>query len=82
MHFAGYNVYGQLGLRDRLDRSRFTPIPALRGRGIVALACGDHHSAAVSRSGEVWLWGRGDCGQLGQGDDCRHVLLGNRLFCD
>jgi len=66
---TGSNVFGQLGLQDRLDRSRFHPIPLLMGMDIVAVVCGDHHSAAVSRTGAVYLWGRGDCGQLGQGND-------------
>lgn len=29
---------------------------------------GDEHSAAVTAAGDLYLWGRGDSGQLGLGD--------------
>jgi E3 ubiquitin-protein ligase HERC3 len=38
-------------------------------RGVVALQAGDDHSGAVVGDGSLYLWGRGDCGQLGIGDD-------------
>ncbi len=44
----------------------------------VAVQAGDEHSAAVTRDGELYLWGRGDSGQLGVGDvrgRCRPTLL-------
>jgi alpha-tubulin suppressor-like RCC1 family protein len=66
---AGHNIFGQLGVKDPASRSVFTPILELQDKNIVVVACGDDHSAAVSASGELYLWGRGDCGQLGQGDD-------------
>ena len=68
---AGYNYFGQLGLGDTVSRTHFTPVPGLRGRRIVAVSSGDHHCAAVSATGRLYLWGRGDCGQLGMGDNRR-----------
>lgn len=41
---------------------------------IVALQAGDHTSAAVVESGDVYMWGRNDNHQLGLGDDNRLVL--------
>ena len=39
---------------------------------IVAIAAGSHHSVALTRSGQIWAWGRNDFGQLGLGYDWRH----------
>jgi E3 ubiquitin-protein ligase HERC3 len=35
----------------------------------VCISTGDWHNAAVTESGDLYTWGRGDCGQLGHGDD-------------
>ena len=36
-------------------------------RPIAAVACGQHHSMALSDWGDVYAWGRGSEGQLGSG---------------
>lgn len=66
---AGDNSYGQLGLGDRIDRHRFHPIFTLKKARVVCISTGDWHNAAVCEDGAIWMWGRGDCGQLGHGDD-------------
>jgi alpha-tubulin suppressor-like RCC1 family protein len=63
---TGANSHGQLGHGDRLPRTVFTPLPRLPN--VVAVQAGDEHSSAVSANGDLFLWGRGDCGQLGLGD--------------
>jgi alpha-tubulin suppressor-like RCC1 family protein len=49
----------------------FTPtilkIPG--GRSIRKIACGPSHSAAISTNGELFVWGSGDGGRLGLGDE-------------
>jgi len=30
---------------------------------------GDEHSGAVTATGDLYMWGRGDSGQLGMGDN-------------
>jgi regulator of chromosome condensation len=40
-------------------------VPALRGKSVVCLAGGSHHSAAVTADGQCLVWGRLDGGQLG-----------------
>ncbi|KAH6619299.1 regulator of chromosome condensation 1/beta-lactamase-inhibitor protein II, partial [Chaetomium sp. MPI-SDFR-AT-0129] len=40
-------------------------IPGLRRKGVVCLAGGAHHSAAVTADGKCFVWGRLDGGQLG-----------------
>ena len=39
---------------------------------VVDISCGYYHSALVTEEGEVWTWGEGDGGKLGQGagEDC------------
>jgi alpha-tubulin suppressor-like RCC1 family protein len=41
-------------------------VSALSGQVAVAVAAGADHSVALLESGEVWTWGRGEHGQLGQ----------------
>merc|ERR1711957_728469 len=36
---------------------------------IVKIGCGHNFSAALSRDGELWVWGRNDYGQLGLGEE-------------
>jgi hypothetical protein len=36
---------------------------------VVCVAAGDWHNAAITADGALFVWGRGDCGQLGHGDD-------------
>ena len=67
---CGDNSYGQLGVGDRKERGRFHPI---RGLGatlrVVCISAGDWHNGAITHDGQLYTWGRGDCGQLGHGDD-------------
>ncbi|XP_007439326.3 E3 ISG15--protein ligase HERC5-like, partial [Python bivittatus] len=39
----------------------------LRNKQIVQIACGDHHSMALSKGGELFVWGQNEHGQLGVG---------------
>ena len=63
---AGCNTHGQLGVGDRQGRLVFSP--AMKVPGVVAVQAGDEHSAAVTANGDLYMWGRGDSGQLGTGD--------------
>ena len=68
---AGSNAWGQLGHGDRKDRCFFTRT-VVQMPGVVAVQCGDEHSATISGTGRLYVWGRGDSGQLGLGDlKCR-----------
>ncbi|KAM7209108.1 regulator of chromosome condensation/beta-lactamase-inhibitor protein II [Naviculisporaceae sp. PSN 640] len=68
----GLNSYGQAGSNPEgagspggvyLDRPR--KILPLCGKGVKVIAGGTNHSAAITRNGECYLWGRMDGGQLG-----------------
>ena len=44
-----------------------TPRVVLQGKGggIIAIACGTAHTAAITQSGELYTWGKHDHGRLG-----------------
>eukprot|EP00571_Detonula_confervacea_P012895 CAMPEP_0172302584 /NCGR_PEP_ID=MMETSP1058-20130122/4258_1 /TAXON_ID=83371 /ORGANISM="Detonula confervacea, Strain CCMP 353" /LENGTH=697 /DNA_ID=CAMNT_0013013113 /DNA_START=45 /DNA_END=2138 /DNA_ORIENTATION=+ len=71
--------YGQLGhgydagsqLPDCL-RPRY--IDALKNEKCICVAAGELHSGAVTIDGDVYTWGEGFCGQLGQGDRRPHLV--------
>lgn len=43
------------------------PLPSLAALGIVQVACGESHSAALTVHGQILTWGRGKYGALGLG---------------
>lgn len=45
-------------------------IEALTRAGVVSVAAGGWHSAAVTAGGACYIWGRGEYGRLGMGADC------------
>ena len=64
---CGYGNNGQLGVGDTVDRHALTRA-APTGCTFKAVACGYCHTLALSDTGEVWSWGRGDGGMLGHND--------------
>ncbi|OCF36509.1 hypothetical protein I316_01758 [Kwoniella heveanensis BCC8398] len=44
-------------------------LPSLQGRGVIQVAIGDYHYAALTDKGEMLTWGQGNSGQLGRGAD-------------
>ena len=61
----GYGASGCLGHESKKSYTHPTAINSIFNKNIVHLECGAYHTAAVSASGELWTWGRGDVGQLG-----------------
>ncbi|KAK3298950.1 regulator of chromosome condensation 1/beta-lactamase-inhibitor protein II [Chaetomium fimeti] len=66
----GLNSFGQAGYAKAAGSDEVLlpfpmRIPGLRGKGVVSLAGGAHHSAAVTADGQCLVWGRLDGGQLG-----------------
>ncbi|GFY75775.1 RCC1 and BTB domain-containing protein 1 [Trichonephila inaurata madagascariensis] len=64
----GHNGYCQLGnggtnqgLSPGLISSN------VLGRKVIEVACGSHHSIALTSDGEVYSWGQNNCGQVGLG---------------
>eukprot|EP00475_Leptophrys_vorax_P030135 TRINITY_DN4492_c0_g1_i1.p1 TRINITY_DN4492_c0_g1~~TRINITY_DN4492_c0_g1_i1.p1 ORF type:complete len:374 (+),score=83.11 TRINITY_DN4492_c0_g1_i1:128-1249(+) len=67
----GGNVWnwttGALGHGDRASHKRPKKVEALQGVKIVKIACGKEHMLALSDSGELYVWGSGEHGRLGNG---------------
>lgn len=78
---CGLNNYGQLGQpANNKAQWNLIEVKELAGCGIVRLCGGMHHSVALSSSGIIYTFGRGDSGQLGYKDDeansvggCSHI---------
>ena len=43
-------------------------ITALQGKQVTDIACGGAHSACITKSGELYTWGKGRYGRLGHGN--------------
>ncbi|XWS47508.1 hypothetical protein CRYUN_Cryun14cG0158300 [Craigia yunnanensis] len=82
----GYNEYGQLGrgvTSEGLQGARvisayakfLDEAPELVK--ITQVSCGEYHTAAISEKGEVYTWGLGNMGQLGQSS----FQSGDKSYC-
>eukprot|EP00026_Physarum_polycephalum_P000610 Phypoly_transcript_00611.p1 GENE.Phypoly_transcript_00611~~Phypoly_transcript_00611.p1 ORF type:complete len:1420 (+),score=266.83 Phypoly_transcript_00611:78-4337(+) len=63
----GRGDHGRLGHGDAASLPYPKLVAALRGIPIISISSGGGHNAALTASGEVYCWGRGDSGQLGIG---------------
>uniref|UniRef100_A0A670K4Q7 HECT and RLD domain containing E3 ubiquitin protein ligase 3 n=1 Tax=Podarcis muralis TaxID=64176 RepID=A0A670K4Q7_PODMU len=61
----GKNASGQLGLSDERDRESPCHVKLLRTQKVVYISCGNDHTAVLTKSGGVFTFGSGSCGQLG-----------------
>ncbi|KAG8012939.1 E3 ISG15--protein ligase HERC5 [Nibea albiflora] len=61
----GGNDCGQLGLGDRTDRHTPTSVLCLNMKKSVHIACGEKHTAVLTKDGAVFTFGSGQHGQLG-----------------
>ena len=68
----GDGDFGKLGRGGSEGTSLPANVEKLNGVGIVQIECGAQFSLALSRSGGVWTWGKGDYYRLGHGAD-QHV---------
>ncbi|XP_043204412.1 E3 ubiquitin-protein ligase HERC2-like [Amphibalanus amphitrite] len=84
----GDGDYGKLGRGGSEGCKLPLKIESLSGLGVVRVECGSQFSAALTRSGSVYTWGKGDYHRLGHGLD-EHVrrpkkvaaLQGKRIIC-
>nr|XP_040057147.1 RCC1 and BTB domain-containing protein 1-like [Gasterosteus aculeatus aculeatus]XP_040057148.1 RCC1 and BTB domain-containing protein 1-like [Gasterosteus aculeatus aculeatus]XP_040057149.1 RCC1 and BTB domain-containing protein 1-like [Gasterosteus aculeatus aculeatus]XP_040057151.1 RCC1 and BTB domain-containing protein 1-like [Gasterosteus aculeatus aculeatus]XP_040057152.1 RCC1 and BTB domain-containing protein 1-like [Gasterosteus aculeatus aculeatus]XP_040057153.1 RCC1 and BTB domain- len=64
----GHNGYSQLG--NGTTNQGVAPVLVsanLLNKKVTDVACGSHHSMALTDSGEVYAWGYNNCGQVGSG---------------
>jgi len=62
----GDNNYGQLGI-GRMGPPITSPVQVNGLTGVVDVAAGQYHAAALKADGTVWAWGQNHKGQLGDG---------------
>ena len=58
--------FGQLGVGSTADSTKPVQVRGLGESPARLLSCGWRHTIAVNDAGEVYTWGRGVNGQLGQ----------------
>ncbi|XP_071400405.1 RCC1 and BTB domain-containing protein 1-like isoform X2 [Centroberyx affinis] len=64
----GHNGYSQLG--NGTTNQGVSPVLVttnLQNKKVREVACGSHHSMALTHDGEVFAWGYNNCGQVGSG---------------
>lgn len=64
----GRNQNGQLGTGTDADSLVPLPVTALQGKQVVSVACGAEHSVCCTNEGEVYAWGWGRYGNIGDGE--------------
>ena len=85
LYSFGRGDYGQLGItlnRPKEGYLQNEPKPVYLNRALAtedglvkenpkirSITCGDHHSMAVTEDGDLYTWGFGEEGQLGQGHE-------------
>ncbi|XP_056457919.1 RCC1 and BTB domain-containing protein 1 isoform X1 [Gadus chalcogrammus] len=64
----GHNGYSQLGNGTTNQCASPALVTTnLQGKRFKEVACGSHHSLALTTDGEVFAWGYNNCGQVGSG---------------
>ncbi|XP_055946433.1 E3 ISG15--protein ligase HERC5-like isoform X2 [Argiope bruennichi] len=61
----GFGSHGQLGLGNIGNQETPELVEALNGLKIISISAGGWHSAAISESGDLYMWGWNESGQLG-----------------
>lgn len=75
----GMGIFGQLGHGTTFDVSRPTLIEALKGKKVVSIGTGSHHSVCCTEEGLVYTWGSSEYGQQGAtSDDLSRFGAGER----
>ncbi|OTB00895.1 hypothetical protein M426DRAFT_323901 [Hypoxylon sp. CI-4A] len=66
LYICGVGRGGRLGLGDENTRFNFMPVQGgLSDKKVIQIALGQHHSMAVTSTGELWTWGLNTHSQLG-----------------
>ncbi|KAG0692673.1 RCC1 domain-containing protein 1 [Chionoecetes opilio] len=61
----GSGMRGQLGIGELCQSEKPVPVESLQGVPVTAIACGAWHCVALSGSGDLYVWGWNESGQLG-----------------
>uniref|UniRef100_A0A0P4VZK8 Uncharacterized protein n=1 Tax=Scylla olivacea TaxID=85551 RepID=A0A0P4VZK8_SCYOL len=66
----GSGMRGQLGIGELCQAERPIPVESLQGVPITTIACGAWHCTALSETGDLYVWGWNESGQLGYPYNC------------
>mmetsp|Transcript_6301 Transcript_6301/g.18120 ORF Transcript_6301/g.18120 Transcript_6301/m.18120 type:complete len:425 (-) Transcript_6301:180-1454(-) len=91
VYSTGKGEFGRLGHGGSHDETEFREIEyfydaddSVLAKGeavkIVKVGAGSNYSAALSSSGELWLWGSNDNGQLGLGEEAMGDMYSAELY--
>lgn len=69
MYTWGGGDKGQLGHGDENNQNLPVVIEALRGKKVIKMSSGMHHTMALLDNGDVYSWGSGEYGRLGHDDE-------------
>ncbi|PCH65338.1 MAG: hypothetical protein COC01_09840 [Bacteroidetes bacterium] len=76
----GDDYYGQLGdSATGFNKEQIIPIKVDRISKVIAIAAGETHSMVLLANGEIWMWGDGGQGQLGNGKINSFVSVPNQV---
>ena len=74
LYTFGYGVYGELGHGNTNQQNAPKQVTGVSNETVVAVSCGETHTAVVTASGHLYTFGNGDYGQLGHGNtDSQYV---------
>ena len=65
LHAWGCGSWGKLGQSYDGNVSAPRVVSTLTSSHVQSVACGGHHTACITVTGDVWTWGKGYRGQLG-----------------
>jgi len=68
----GQNKYGQLGLGQVASVTMPTELKTISD--VNRICSGRYHCAAITSAGSLFMWGWGERGQLGQGDNSNQYV--------
>jgi len=64
----GRGLYGGLGHGNEDSVNVPTIVETLFKERVISISMGQHHACAITDHGDVYTWGKGEQGQLGQGE--------------
>jgi alpha-tubulin suppressor-like RCC1 family protein len=64
---VGWNFLGFIGDGTNINCYKIKKIEYFKNIFIVDIACGDNHCLSISNKGDVFSWGWGESGQIGNG---------------
>ena len=65
---VGYSEQGQVGYNSTATTANTVLINYFDNEKVIKVAAGERHSAAITESGKLYMWGLNNNGQLGLGD--------------